>query len=174
MRYSTAICRRDFRHSPKKRSALPIQYWDFFSTCEDPVPTMYLRDGTPFFFAPIPFGSIHANATAPYDTMNALVDSFYGQLIIIAQLGHKRAGMHKRVAKQIDKLSHVLKKQLETIRRAEKAEKHKASGDIITANIYRIRKGMRTLEAEDFTTGQPVSIPLDTRLSPSANAQKKL
>ena len=50
--------------------------------------------------------------------------------------------------------------------------KYKTYGDIITANIYRIEKGMPALAAEDYTTGEPVTIPLDITLSPSANAQK--
>ena len=158
---------------PKEPERLADTVLAFFDACGTPLPTMYMRGGKPVFFAPVPFDSIHADTIEAFDTMNTLADGFYGRLRIIAQFDQKRTSLQKRVARQIGKHSQVLKKQLETIRRAEKAEKYKTEGDIITANIYRIRKGMRTLEAEDYATGQPVSIALDMRLSPSANAQKK-
>jgi predicted ribosome quality control (RQC) complex YloA/Tae2 family protein len=44
-------------------------------------------------------------------------------------------------------------------------------GDIITANIYRVKKGMAALAAEDYITGEQLLIALSTRLSPAANAQ---
>ena len=158
---------------PKEAEKLADTILEFFAACDDPAPTLYThRDGTPFFYAPIPYDSVHADNAVSFDTMNALVDSFYGKLNAIDLLDKKRRFLAGRVSKQIDKLSNVLSKQLETISRAEKAEKYKTTGDIITANIYRISRGMTTFEAQDYTTGQPVTVTLDTRLSPAANAQK--
>ena len=162
-----------FSSQPKEADKLADTIISFITTCNNPSPTMYLHhDGTPFFYAPIAFDSIAFDTAKTYDTMNALVDCFYGKLRTIDLFNKKRTYLQGRVSKQIGKLSHVLQKQLETIHRAKKADKYKSFGDIITANIYRIKKGMRTLEAEDYTTGQPITITLDVRLSPSANAQK--
>jgi predicted ribosome quality control (RQC) complex YloA/Tae2 family protein len=43
---------------------------------------------------------------------------------------------------------------------------------MITANIYRLQKGMIRFEAADFLTGEPVSVSLDISLTPAQNAQK--
>ena len=45
-------------------------------------------------------------------------------------------------------------------------------GDVVSANIYRMEKGMTELTAEDYSTGETVTVPLDVRLTPSQNAQK--
>ncbi len=162
-----------YAEQPREAEKLADAILAFFAAYQHPSPTMYSgRDGIPFFFSPMPYDSVHADNTASFETMNALVDCFYGRLNEIGLLDKKRRFLASRVAKQLDKLSNVLSKQLETISRAEKAEKYKVAGDIITANIYRISRGMRTLDAQDYATGQPITVALDARLSPAANAQK--
>ena len=57
---------------------------------------------------------------------------------------------------------------------AEKAEDNRKKGELLTANLYRIEKGLSTIELEDWysETGGMVKITLDPLLSPSKNAQK--
>ena len=145
----------------------------FFAELSHLNPVMYMKkDGTPFFYSVIPYHSITADDTAGYESVNDLIDYYYHKLREKEIFEKKRNALGKRVAKQIEKLSNILKKQYETIEKANKAEKYKSRADMITANIYRYQQGKQTLVAEDFLTGEAVSIELDTRLSPSANAQK--
>ena len=62
--------------------------------------------------------------------------------------------------------------QTEELLAAEDAEKFRLWGDLITANIYMLKRGFETAVVEDYYTGDMVEIPLDTRLAPAANAQK--
>ena len=64
--------------------------------------------------------------------------------------------------------------QTESLLESENGEKYKRYGDLITANIYRIKKGDAELVCEDYYDEEcpRVSIPLDTRSTPSQNAQK--
>lgn len=64
--------------------------------------------------------------------------------------------------------------QREALFESENGEKYKRHGDLITANIYRIKKGDAELVCEDYYDEEcpKVSIPLDTRSTPSQNAQK--
>ncbi|MDD5017687.1 MAG: NFACT family protein, partial [Eubacteriales bacterium] len=169
-----------YRYMPQGYAAQPREpeklgevILSFFSGLGDLEPAMYLqKDGMPFFYSPVRYGSIGADAVIIYKCANEMADSYYMKLKEKEMLEKKRGVLSKRVSKQIEKLSSILKKQLDTIENAKKAEKYKNLGDIITANIYRIKKGMRTLQAEDFSTGEGITIALDTRLSPAANAQK--
>ena len=47
-------------------------------------------------------------------------------------------------------------------------------GDLLSANLYRLEKGMTALTCEDYTADPPVNvtIPLEGRLAPSRNVQK--
>ena len=52
------------------------------------------------------------------------------------------------------------------------AESDKLCGELITANIYRIKKGSETVTLENwYDDNRPVEIALDSRKSPQANAQ---
>lgn len=62
--------------------------------------------------------------------------------------------------------------QTEELIASEEAEKFRLWGDLITANIYRLKRGQETAAVEDYNTGETVEIPLDSRLPPAANAQK--
>lgn len=54
----------------------------------------------------------------------------------------------------------------------EDAEKFQKLGNLITANLYRIKPGSSLLDAEDWTTGERVVIELDPSKTPGANAKK--
>ena len=55
--------------------------------------------------------------------------------------------------------------------RADNAEKYRLYGELLSANIYAIEKGMKSAEVFNYYTGENVKIPLDEKLSPAANVQ---
>ena len=70
-------------------------------------------------------------------------------------------------------------KQRSELSDCREGEKYKKQGDLITSNIYAIERGMKRVELidyeqynEDDGTFAKVTIELDSRLSPSANAQR--
>ena len=64
--------------------------------------------------------------------------------------------------------------QREALLESEHGEAYRRKADLITANLYKIKRGDSLLVTEDFyEEGTPtVEIELDKRLSPSANAQR--
>ncbi len=95
-----------------------------------------------------------------------------------------RQRVHQRASDILRLLTNAesrLKKKLE-LQRAElaecdKGESYRKCGDLITANIYRLSRGMSEALLEDYEAMDEdgnipcVAVKLDTRLSPSANAQ---
>ena len=82
----------------------------------------------------------------------------------IAQiLKHSKARLEKKILAQEEQITD-----------AKSAEEDKQMGDLITQEIYRIKRGDRVIYATDYAKDPPeeVKITLDTRLSPAANAQK--
>lgn len=57
---------------------------------------------------------------------------------------------------------------------SERGEEYKKYGDLITANLYRLERGMDSFVAQDYYDDSypEIEIKLDPRLSPSQNAQK--
>lgn len=67
-----------------------------------------------------------------------------------------------------------LQDTLEKLRESEKAEENRIKGELLTANLYRIEKGMSFTELENWydESGGKIKIALDSTLSPSKNAQR--
>ena len=66
-----------------------------------------------------------------------------------------------------------LQETLERLKEAEKAEENRIKGELLTANLYRLEKGMRFIELENwYDECKGIKIALDPLLSPAKNAQK--
>ena len=78
--------------------------------------------------------------------------------------------LHSAVKKAEKRLAQTDTKLME----CEAAEDVKLKGELITANIYRIQRGMTGFEADDYYSEEPrkIKIELDRQLSPAQNAQK--
>lgn len=61
-----------------------------------------------------------------------------------------------------------------TLKEAENKDKYKIYGELITANLYKIKEGDKTAEVENYyEEDQPnIKIPLDIALTPPQNAQR--
>ncbi|MBR2375146.1 MAG: NFACT family protein [Clostridia bacterium] len=76
-------------------------------------------------------------------------------------------GLRKKQAKK-------LQNTLERLQEAEKADEYRIKGELLTANLYQIERGMTSVELDDWYNpdGGKLKIALDATLSPSKNAQK--
>ena len=82
----------------------------------------------------------------------------------------ERASSTLRFAQR--RLRKKLEAQLCDLESARDCDRNKLYGDLITQEIWRIRRGDRRLVAVDYETQREVEVLLDTRLSPSQNAQR--
>ena len=109
-----------------------------------------------------------------YETMNELVDRFYSTRDMRERMKQKSADLTKLLNSGIERAAKKLVILKKTLDDAENREKYKISGDLITANIYRVKEGDKILTAENYyEDGSPeITITLDPLLSPSQNAQR--
>jgi predicted ribosome quality control (RQC) complex YloA/Tae2 family protein len=59
----------------------------------------------------------------------------------------------------------------EELREAEEVDTLERHGELLKANLARVRPGAASVEVPDFATGEPVRIPLDPKLSARANLE---
>lgn len=72
-----------------------------------------------------------------------------------------------RLIKKIEKNIAI---DLNNLKDCEDMEKYRIFGELIVANIYKIKKGDEVLDCINYYTNESVSIPLDKMLSPSKNS----
>ena len=66
----------------------------------------------------------------------------------------------------------LLKEQLELKVKYENAEELQNIGNLLVSNIYRIKAGSKSIELQNWNTGNYITVELDPAKTPAANAQR--
>ncbi len=138
-----------------------------------PKPYYYAApDGTPKQFAFCPIRQYGAYQEA--ESFAALLDSFYILRDKKDAMRQKSQAVRKTVSNLCQRLQRKLAIQEKELTATYDREQLRQFGDIVTANLHRITKGQKVLEAEDFYDEEMkiVTIPLSEVLSPQQNAAK--
>jgi predicted ribosome quality control (RQC) complex YloA/Tae2 family protein len=129
-------------------------------------------DRMPVFFSCIPYETYPAEMRKDFPTVNETLDFYYSQRLLISRLRQQKESLYKAVHKIYVKLQKLIGVYEATLRDAAKEQKLQKRADLITANIYRLKKGMKDFEAVDYETGKTVIVSLDVSRTPQETAQK--
>lgn len=129
-------------------------------------------DMLPVFFSCVPYETYPEQTRKSFATVNEMLDYYYSKRLMIFRMTQQRDALYKTVHKIYAKLLKLIGVYEATLRDVAKAEKLQKRADLITANIYRLKKGMQSFEAVDYETGENVSVALDVSRSPQETAQK--
>lgn len=120
------------------------------------------------------FFAFRVNGGEPKESVIKAADEYYtykesGRLFAEKKrrLESAARALEKKQGKKIAELT-------EKLAASKNAEEQRIKGELLTANLYRLERGVKFLEAENwYEEGCPtVKIPLDVTLSPQKNAQK--
>lgn len=101
-----------------------------------------------------------------------LLDSFYYQRDREEQQRRRSNQLYKSLRTLRDRLERKLAQQKEEFARTENRDELRKRAELVTANIYRLKKGARLLECQDYydPEGGAISIELDPLKTPQQNA----
>ena len=113
-------------------------------------------------------------AGEPYGSVNAAQDAYYTERENKKAFSEKKRKLESILAARRKKEEKKLGILLERERDCGDMEKNRIFGELITANMYAVRKGADFCEAVNYydEKAKTVKIPLDRTLTPSQNAQK--
>lgn len=109
-----------------------------------------------------------------FSSMSEMLDEFFNTRDMRERMRQKSADLTKLLNNGIERTTKKLVILERTVKDAQNKDKYKIFGDLITANIYKIKTGMKEVEAENYyePSSPVVKIPLDVSLTPSQNAQR--
>lgn len=106
-----------------------------------------------------------------------LLDAFFATRDREQHIRQRAADILHILTNTDTRLRKKLQLQREELAACEKGEEYRKAADLITANLYQLSRGMSRVELTDYSDYREdgsfgtCTISLDTRLSPSANAQ---
>ena len=172
---SPLICRELAYRSRNSKDLLEKNALSLHETVEadDFSPMLVSLDDTAKDFS---FLSINQYGTAGknerFDSFSELLDSFYARRDRAESRKRRSRELMKTVKTAYERTVRKLSVQKEELAQTENREEIRRQAELITANMYRIRKGQRELLCENyFEEGYPeIAIPLDPLKTPQQNA----
>ena len=107
-----------------------------------------------------------------FDSISALIDAFYERRANEERLRRRASDILRILGNAKARIEKKSALQREELERCEDGEKYRLWGDLITANIYALKRGMTSASLPNYyDDGNPVEVPLSERLTPAQNAQ---
>ncbi|MFT8887674.1 MAG: NFACT RNA binding domain-containing protein [Ethanoligenens sp.] len=111
--------------------------------------------------------------TRRMETFSALLDAFYTERDRVLRVSQRAHDMLQVVEHAAQRIGRKLERQRTELATSEDREALKQRGDLVSANLYQLKKGMSVCSLADFYHDDAlVEIALDVRLTPAQNAQK--
>ena len=172
---SPLICRELAYRCGGDYALLPAQLDALAETADNGefVPCLISRDGKPLDFSFLRISQYGEAATTELcDSFSALLDAFYTRRDKQEQQRRRSHELQRSVKTARDRLARKLTGQREELRRTETREEVRRRAELVTANLYRLKRGERSLVCEDYyEEGCPeITIALDPLKTPQQNA----
>lgn len=109
-----------------------------------------------------------------FESFSELLDAFYAERNKAAGMKVRSADILRLLTTACDRTARTLTKRRAELENAKGREHLKLCGDLLNANIYRLKKGDLFAELENYYSEdyEAVRIELDPRLTPAQNAQR--
>lgn len=138
-------------------------------------PICLKRDGKPEEFSCLPIGQYgSAVESETYESFSSLLDAFYEARDRQERTRQRGAELIRAATTAKERLKRKLALQEKDYAATQNRDELRISGDLITANLYRMERGQTKLECENYYDENcgMVTIPLDPLLTPQQNAAK--
>ncbi|MGM0844539.1 MAG: Rqc2 family fibronectin-binding protein [Bacillota bacterium] len=108
-----------------------------------------------------------------FPSLSGLLDRYFHQKAERDRVKQQGNDLERLLRNERDKNKGKIGKLQKTLKDAENADTYQLYGELLTANLYAVEKGMSEIQVVNYydEEGGTVTIELDTRKSPSQNAQ---
>lgn len=109
-----------------------------------------------------------------FQSLSDMLDRYYFGKADRDRVKQQAHDLERFILNEKEKNEKKIDKLLATLKEAENADIHQLYGELVTANIFAIQKGMKEIEVINYydENGATVTIPLEPQKTPSENAQK--
>ena len=136
-------------------------------------PVLLTEQGKPRDFSFLPLEQYgNAVQSEVYPGFSELLDAFYSRRDHLETMRRRASELTRTVNTAHARLLRKLAARQSELKATENREEYRRRGDLITANIYRLHRGMAEFETADYYEPDcpTVKIPLDVRKTPQQNA----
>ena len=166
----TPVCNID-----SERFYAVFSEWQTLLIEEKYTPTVIYKDGAPIDYSYMDITYLDgAGEKRAYASLRELFDAYFADKDRTERIRQRAKDLLRLLSSAKQRTEKKLAIQRESLLDSERGEEYKKQGDLITANLYRLERGMSSFTAVDYYDDNcpEIEIPLNPMLSPSQNAQK--
>lgn len=136
-------------------------------------PSIMESNGKENFYL-FPLKSTKSNHVKSFTTLGEMLDRYYFGKAERDRVKQQANDIERLVFNEKEKNEKKIAKLKETLHEANKAQEFQLYGELLTANLYAVKKGQTEIEVVNYYDehGATVRIPLDPLKTPSENAQR--
>ncbi|MBS5334719.1 MAG: NFACT family protein [Firmicutes bacterium] len=108
----------------------------------------------------------------PFDSLSECMEYYYNNKQSTNRIKQKSSDLLRTVSAQLDKLRLKEQRLKEDLLKAENSENLRLYGELLTANIHKIKPGAKSATVTNYYDGTAIDIPLNPTVSPAKNAQR--
>lgn len=109
-----------------------------------------------------------------FDTFGKMLDVYFEKRDLAEKIKQRGQDIFKVVSNATARLQKKIELQREELGECEKGDSYKLCGDLLTSNLYALKRGEKSVKLINYYSEncEEIEIELDTRLSPAQNAQR--
>lgn len=127
---------------------------------------------TPVEFSALPLTLYADEESKTFSAISEVLERYYAERSTVTRIRQKSVDLRRIVQTALERNVKKYDLQIRQMKDTEKRDKYKVYGELINTYGYNVEPGAKSLEAINYYTNEPVTIPLDDTLTPQENAQK--
>ncbi len=152
-----------------------IADWQGLLANERYLPTVVFdKSGKPIDYSYMDITYLGGMEKNHYESLANLFDVYFAEKDRLERIHKNAHDILTLLSNAEARTERKLSAQRESLADSERAEEYKRFGDLMTANIYQMKRGMESFTCVDYFDPEcpTIEVKLDSRLSPASNAQK--
>lgn len=119
-----------------------------------------------------PLGHLQGE-TQTFSSLSDLLDRFYFGKADRDRVKQMARDLEKFILNEKAKNEKKMEKLRQTLKEAENSDYFRLCGELLTVNLFRVKKGMKEITVENYydDSGATITIPLDPQKGPAENSQ---
>ena len=135
-------------------------------------PCIYYQGKEPKEFSALTLSHFGQYETKQYDSMSALLETYYATKNTVTRIRQKSVDLRKIVQTALERNRKKYDLQFKQLRDTENRDKYRVYGELINVYGYGLEPDAKQMECLNYYTNETIVIPLDNTKTPQENAQK--
>lgn len=152
-----------------------LVWQEFFTAIDTQLSPSLYEVAEKEYFTPINYRFFDSNTQQKkmYPTLSALLDAFYQEKAEKDRAKQQGGELIRKIENELKRNRNKLKKREQTLKDSENAEDYRRDGELLTTFMAQVPRGANKVTLPNYyEEDKPITIKLDSALTPNQNAQK--